>query len=165
MLGLIQRLYAVEKTARPLTASQRAALRQQKAAPILAEIRRTLQAWSIEALPKSPVGLAVAYALGQWTALTRYVEDGRLQIDNNAAERALRMVAVGRKNWLFAGSDEGGRRAAILYSLIGSCKMAKIDPWAYLTDVLERISTHPASRIAELTPLAWKAARTRLTPA
>jgi transposase len=161
LLGLIQRLYAVEKEGRALTPEARAALRQQKATPILAEIQRTLQAWSIEVLPKSPVGMAVAYALGQWQALTRYPQDGRLAIDNNAAERALRGVAVGRNNWLFAGSDEGGRRAAILYSLIGSCKMIRVDPWAYLTDVLERISTYPARRIADLTPLAWKAARTR----
>lgn len=161
MLGLIQRLYAVEKDARPLTPEARAALRQQKATPILEQIRATLQAWSIELLPKSPMGQATAYALAQWQALTRYLEDGRLAIDNNAAERALRIVAVGRKNWLFAGSDEGGRRAAILYSLIGSCRLIHVDPWAYLADVLERISTHPARRIDELTPLAWKAASSR----
>lgn len=160
MLALIQQLYALEKQGRALAPEARATLRQQKAPPILEEIQRLLGAWSIEVLPKSPVGEAVTYVRGQWAALTRYLQDGRLAIDNNAAERALRPVAVGRNNWLFAGSDEGGRRAAILYSLIGSCKMIHVDPWAYLTDVLERVSTHPARRIAELTPQAWKATRT-----
>ena len=92
-------------------------------------------------------------------ALTRYLEDGILDMDNNAAESALRRVAVGRKNWLFAGSDEGGRRAAIVYSLIASCAPLKIDPYAYLRDVLTRLPTHSPDTIAELTPQAWKLAR------
>ena len=111
------------------------------------------------------MGEAIGYTLDQWTALTRYLDDGRLDIDNNAAERALRRVAVGRKNWLFAGSDEGGRRAAIFYSLIETCRRHGVEPFAYLRDVLERVSTHPAKDIAALLPDQWKAAReTRRTP-
>jgi transposase len=107
-------------------------------------------------LPKSPIGEAVTYARAQWTALTRYLEDGALAIDNNAAERALRRVVTGRKNWLFCGSDVGGTRAAILYSVVATCKAHGIDPWAYLRDVLERIPTHPNRRRSELLPRHWK---------
>jgi len=94
----------------------------------------------------------VKYALSRWEALTRYAEDGQLEIDNNAAERALRAVALGRKNYLFAGSDAGGERAAILYSLIGTAKLNGLDPESYLRDVLTRIADHPINRIAELLP-------------
>jgi len=115
-----------------------------------------LEDWSIEILPKSPVGQAVGYARGQWIALNRYTEDGDLDIDNNLVERVLRIVAIGRKNWLFAGSDAGAERAAIIYSLVASCKLCEIDPFEYLRDVLDRVSTYPASKITELTPLGWK---------
>ena len=91
-----------------------------------------------------------------WAALVRYVEDGRFQIDNNGAESQLRVVAIGRKNWLFAGSMEGALRAAVLYSLIQSCRLAQVEPFAYLRDVLLRVATHPHSRVAELTPRLWK---------
>jgi hypothetical protein len=112
-------------------------------------------------LPKSPIGEAVTYARAQWTALTRYLEDGALAIDNNVAERALRRVVTGRKNWLFCGSDVGGTRAAILYSVVATCRAHGIDPWAYLRDVLERIPTHPNRRRAELLPRNWKALHRR----
>lgn len=125
----------------------------------MAELKIWLDEQSLTALPKSPLGAAIGYARSQWVALTRYLEDGILDIDNNAAERALRRVAVGRKNWLFAGSDEGGRRAAILYSLIASCARLKINPYDYLRDVLQRLPTHSADAIAELTPQAWKGAQ------
>ncbi len=115
-------------------------------------------------LPKSPIGEAVYYARAQWTALTRYLEDGDLSIDNNASERALRRVVTGRKNWLFCGSDEGGKRAAILYSVVATCKAHGIDVWAYLKDVLERIPTHPDRRRAELLPRNWEAARAETQP-
>ena len=111
-------------------------------------------------LPKSPIGEAVHYARAQWSALTCYLDDGDLTIDNNASERALRRVCTGRKNWLFCGSDEGGTRAAILYSIVATCKAHAIDVWAYLQDVLERIPTHPDRRRAELLPRNWHAART-----
>src|SRR5579872_7093377 len=96
------------------------------------------------------------YTRQQWKALSRYVEDGDLAIDNNAAERALRAVAVGRKNWLFAGNDEGGERAAILYSLIASCKQNGVEPFHYIRDVLERVSTHPARGVDDLMPARWR---------
>jgi hypothetical protein len=105
------------------------------------------------------MGEATTYAQNQWPGLLRYLEDGRLDIDNNEVERALRCVAVGRKNWLFAGSPKGGERAAVIYSLVSTCKLLGIEPFAYLRDVLERLPTHPPDRIAELTPRLWLAAR------
>jgi transposase len=108
-------------------------------------------------LPKSPVGEGLRYLANQWAALQRFVEDGRVAIDNNRAENQLRGVALGRKNWLFAGSFEGARRAALLYSLVQSCKLADVPPFDYLKDVLLRVATHPQSRIHELTPRAWAA--------
>ena len=101
---------------------------------------------------KSDTTAAVKYALVRWEALTRYAEDGSLEIDNNAAERALRAVALGRKNYLFAGSDKGGERAAVLYSLIGTAKLNGLDPESYLRDVLSRLPDHPINRIEELLP-------------
>src|SRR6202051_2428040 len=101
---------------------------------------------------KSDTALAVRYALSRWEALLRYVDDGKIEIDNNAAERALRTVALGRKNYLFAGSDAGGERAAAIYSLIGSAKLNGLDPEAYLRNVLSRIADHPINRIDELLP-------------
>ncbi len=158
MLAMIGQLYTVEQQAKEngLDAVALKELRQQHSKPILDEICHRLEDWSIEVLPKSPIGQAVGYARGQWIALNRYTEDGDLAIDNNLSERVLRIVAVGRKNWLFAGSDAGAERAAVIYSLIASCKLCEIDPFEYLRDVLDRISTHPASRIAKLTPSGWK---------
>ena len=106
-------------------------------------------------LPKSPLGDAVRYLTNQWRALQRFVEDGRVAIDNNRAENQLRLVAVGRKNWLFAGSFEGARRAALLYSLVQSCKLVDVPPFPYLKDVLLRVATHPQHLIDQLTPRRW----------
>jgi transposase len=156
-LGFIQQLYRVEADAKPLAVDARRALRIERAQPVLERFRSWLDEQADIVLPKSPIGEAVHYARAQWTALTRYVEDGDLAIDNNVSERALRRVVTGRKNWLFCGSDEGGRRAAILYSLVATCKEHGIDPWQYLRDVLERIPTHPDRRRAELLPRHWKA--------
>jgi transposase len=160
MLEYIRQLFAVEREAqeRNMNPSERFFLRLDKSRPILTQIKTKLDAWSITVLPKSPLGQAVGYALRQWDALTRFLENAILSVDNNISERNLRMVAIGRNNWTFAGSDEGGRRAAVIYSLVASCKHIGIDPFAYLRDVLDRISTHPHARIAELTPRGWKAA-------
>jgi transposase len=103
-------------------------------------------------LPKSPMGVAIGYALGNRAALSRYIEAGFLQIDNNASERALRAVAVGRKNYLFAGSDTGGRSAAVLYSVVGSCRRLGLDPYAYLRAALARLPVLPADRVDEVLP-------------
>jgi transposase len=111
-----------------------------------------------QALPKSPLGEALRYLDRQWLALQRFLEDGDLIIDNNNAERQLRTVAVGRKNWLFAGSMAGAHRAALLYSLIQSCRLAGVPPFGYLRDVLLRVATHPQHAIHQLTPKGWAAA-------
>ena len=159
LLALIRRLYRVEREAREakMDAAERLVLRQEKSRPILGLIEEQLESLSPRCLPKSPLGEAIGYAQRQWQALMRYTEDGILAIDNNVAENGLRQVVLGRKNYLFFGSDAGGRRAAILYSLVGTCKKIGLDPFAYLRDVIARVSTHPARRITELTPRGWKA--------
>jgi transposase len=155
-LQYIRELYLVEDEAMDLSAENRRRARQERSKPVLEALRAWMTAEELSILPKSPMGEAFTYARNQWAALNRYVEDGDLAIDNNASERALRGVAVGRKNWLFAGSDDGGRRAATLYSLIESAKRTGVEPWAYLRELLVRIDTHSASRIAELMPCRWK---------
>jgi transposase len=161
-LGFIQELYVVERAAKAGDAAARRALRQEQACPVLKRFRDWLDEQADILLPKSPIGQAVGYARAQWTALTRYCDDGDLAIDNNVSERALRKVVTGRNNWTFCGSDAGGERAAILYSVVATCKAHGIDPWAYLRDVLERIPTHPNRRRAELLPRHWKAAQTEM---
>ena len=164
MLKWIAMLYAIERDATDaqLDVVGRVALRRDRAGPILAQMRLWLDEVAQFVLPRSPLGAAVGYARNQWHALTRYLDDGRLGLDNNAAERSLRAIAIGRKNWMFAGSDDGARRAAIMYSLIVSCRLRGIDPFAYLRAVLDAVGCHPASRVDELTPRAWRA---RLTDA
>ena len=157
-LAFIRHLYAVERQARELEPEQRRKLRQERSGPLLDRFREWLDAQALAVLPQSPMGQAVGYTLGQWTALCRYLDDGDLAIDNNPAERQLRAVAVGRKNWLFVGSDRGGRRAAIAYSIIATCKRHEVDPFAYLRDVLDRVATHPSSGIGVILPPNWKAA-------
>ncbi|MCP5113744.1 MAG: IS66 family transposase, partial [bacterium] len=154
-------LYDVEREARDreLSAAERLALRQAKSKPILDDIKAYLEAEREKVLPKSPIGQAISYALSNWAALERYSEDGDLEIDNNGAERSLRGVAVGRKNWMFFGSDNGGRTAAVLNSLVATCKRLGADPFAYLRDIFERISAHPENRLEELLPDKWTAAR------
>ena len=111
-------------------------------------------------MPKSPIGVAVGYTLSNWQALVRDLDDGDLEIDNNPAERSLRGIAIGRRNWMFYGSDNGGRTGAILTSLITTCRRLGIDPFDYLRDVFERIAAHPHTRLEELLPDRWQAART-----
>lgn len=158
-LSVIRQLYQVEAEAKGLEAPARRARRQETARPVLDRFKEWLDEQADVVLPKSPIGEAVSYVRAQWAALTRYLEDGDLAIDNNASERALRRVVTGRNNWLFCGSDEGGRRAAILYSLVATCREHAINVWEYLKDILERIPTHPDRRRAELLPRNWKAAR------
>ena len=151
-LARIGALYAIEEEIRGKPADLRRSTRQTRAKPLLNELR----AWMEKALrslsPKSETAGAIRYALSRWRALTRYSEDGMLEIDNSAAERALRAVALGRKNFLFAGSDCGGERAAAMYSLIGSAKLNGLDPELYLRNVLARIADHPITHIQELLP-------------
>jgi hypothetical protein len=158
MLALIGELYAVERQAKEeeYLPEQLLNARQTKSRDNLGRIKALLDVWVVEVLPKSPIGKAITYALNQWNALMRYIDDPILDIDNNVAERTLRRVVIGRKNWLFAGSEAGAERAAIIYSLVASCKMNALDPFAYFKDVLDRVSTHPASQIDELLPCNWQ---------
>lgn len=173
MLALIGEMYAVEAQARPAIEAARALpggersaalnvafaarkqLRESTSKAALEKINAWMKARVPDTLPKSPLGLALGYARNQWRALNRFVENGELEIDNNAAENAVRPIALGRKNYLFVGSEHGGRRAAILYSLIRTCERHQINAWEYLRDVLIRISTHPASQIEALLPNRW----------
>ena len=125
---------------------------------MLGSFGKWLEGQGRRALPKSPIGQAVSYARAQWEELLTYTRDGELSIDNNVSERSLRAQAIGRKNYLFVGSDRGGRTAATLYSLVGSCKRHGVDPFAYLKDMLGRLPTHPVERLHELLPDAWIAA-------
>lgn len=182
-LGYVRRLYQVERRAKELFERQAGRDDARRLADIRLELRqresvKTLhdfEAWMRRqingvgedgtplpqgpVLPKSPLGMAINYCLGNWEALNRYASDGRLDIDNNAAERAMRPVAIGRRNYMFFGSDKGGRTAAVFYSLIASAKRHGLDPFAYLRDVISRISDHPSSKLRELLPDQWKLAQ------
>ncbi len=149
-------LYAIESEIRGRPAEERRTVRQERAGPQLAELRTWFIATMRRGSKKSALGKAIHYALARWDALVRYRDDGTVEVDNNAAERSLRAVALGRKNYLFAGADSGGERAAAIYSLIGTAKLNGIDPEAYLRTVLSRIAEHPISRIDELLP--WRLA-------
>ena len=151
-LERIGRLYAIESETRGRPPSERVEVRQARASPELARLHSWLESVLPTLSKKSELATAIRYALSRWTALTRYHDDGRAEIDNNAAERALRCVALGRKNWLFAGSDDGGERAAAIYTLIGTAKLNEINPEAYLRYVLERIAEHPINDIEALLP-------------
>ena len=156
-LSYIARLYEIERATRDVDVTARHAARQEHALPLLAEFGSWLDEQSF--LPKSLIGKASTYTRNQWAALNRYVEAGELSIDNNAAERAMRPVAIGRKNWLFVGSPAAGGRAAILMSLLASCKFNGVEPWAYIRDVLAQLAREPtASELELLLPDVWLAA-------
>lgn len=157
-LHLIARLYRVEEHARALalSAEQRLALRRRISSRLVGKLHRYLLELQPQVLPKSPSGAAVRYALNQWEALTRFLEDGELEIDNGATERANRDIALGRGNWTFFGSDGGGKTAAVLRSFVASCKRSGVEPFAWFRDVLSRIPAHSITRLSELLPHNWK---------
>jgi transposase len=157
-LHLIARLYAVEDRAKrlALSAEQRRALRQHVSARLMGRLHHYLVELKPEVLPKSPSGAAVRYTLNQWEALTRFLEDGDLEIDNGATERANRDIALGRNNWTFFGSDTGGKTAAVLRSFVASCKRCRVEPFTWFRDVLSRIPSHPITQLSELLPQNWK---------
>jgi transposase len=175
MLAWVVGLYKVEEDAKDARKAHpewddaawhahRYDLRLKRSKPLFDAIRAWLEAEQPKVLPKSPIGEAISYALNHWNALIRPLEAGFLEIDNGASERAMKPVALGRKNWLFAGSDEGGRTAATLMSLCMTCKDLGVEPFAYLRDMLDRVSTHPNSRIEELLPDRWKPAESTDLP-
>jgi len=145
-------LYGIEAEIRGKPAEERRTVRQARAAPLLEELRAWMEKMLRSLSPKSETAEAIRYALSRWRALTRYVDDGRIEIDNSAAERALRAVALGRKNYLFCGSDGGGESAAAIYTLLGTARLNGVDPERWLREVLSRIADHPLSRIEELLP-------------
>jgi transposase len=157
-LNRIGALYAIEDEIRGKPADLRLHARQARSKPLLDELRRWMEKAQRSLSSKSETAAAIRYALSRWRALTRYIDDGMLEIDNSAAERALRAVALGRKNFLFVGSDSGGERAAAMYSLIGSAKLNGLNPELYLRTVLARIADHPVSHIQDLLP--WNLAPT-----
>jgi len=155
----IDELFAIERDIHGLSAEQRLAVRQQRSALIVAD----LQAWMLEHGPKLSPGhdlaKAMNYMIKRWDAFSRFLTDGRICLSNNAAERVLRGIALGRKSWLFCGSDRGGQRAAAMYSLIVTAKLNDVDPQAWLADTLARIAETPQSLLSELLPWNWMADR------
>ncbi len=155
----IDELFEIERTINGKTAAERLAVRRERSGLLVAALETWLREQRALLSAKSDLVKAINYGLTRWRAFTRFLDDGRVCLSNNAAERAVRGIAVGRRNWTFAGSDEGGSRAAAVYSLIESCKLNDVDPQAWLADVLARLPDHPAKRIDELLPWAWKKAR------
>ena len=154
----IDELFDIERAINGKSAEERRRVRQEKSAPLVAELETWMRKERAKLARGNDVAKAMDYMLKRWPSFTRFLDDGRICLTNNAAERALRGIALGRKSWLFAGSDRGGQRAAVMYSLIVSAKMNNIDPQAWLANVLARIASHPASRLDELLPWNWRAA-------
>lgn len=158
LLAMVRDLYAVERTAKDFTDDARLALRQSRSVPILATIKTWLDTERPLVLPRSPMGEAMTYMVNQWEALNVYTTQGFLNIDNNAAERTLKRVALGRRNWQFVGNDRAGKTAATLYSLVASAERHGLDPQRYLTGVFARIASTPVSEVHKLLPDEWKVA-------
>ena len=153
-MGQIQQLYALERlcSQQGLSYDQINHVRQQEAVPVLTALGQWMKEQYIQVLPKSAIGKALAYSIERWDKLSRYTQDGMLNIDNNPVENSIRPIAIGRKNYLFAGSHEAANRSAMLYSLIGTCKMHGVEPFAWLKNTLEILPTHPINKIKELLP-------------
>jgi transposase len=158
VLEHIKELYKVEleATEGKLDYTARCELRKQKSVPMLERIKSLLENPGKVVLPKNKIAEAIAYTLNHWTHLTRFLEDGRLPIDNNLCENTIRPVALGRKNWLFAGSIDGAKRMAIIYSLVATCKLNSINPYEYFLDILPKAASYPNKNISDLTPINWK---------
>jgi hypothetical protein len=153
----IDAVFDAERTINGLPAEQRLSVRQQRIAPLVADLEAWMRATRSKLSRHTDLAKAMDYMLKRWEAFTRFLGDGRICLTNNAAERALRGIALGRKSWLFAGSDRGGERAAAMYSLIVTAKLNNVDPRAWLADVIARIADHPVSRLHDLLPWNWKA--------
>jgi transposase len=165
-LAYYRQLYDIERAGTEAAERDRTSLqaerlrrRQQQAVPLLADFHALLSAEAAEILPKSAMQQAFGYALNHWEALTRYTTSGCLQIDNNWAEREMKRIAIGRKNWLFAGSDQGGETAAILFTMVSSCQRHGIDPFAYLRSTLGSLPGLPTSQLATYLPDRWATAK------
>jgi len=155
-LALIAQLYQIETDIKNLCMEERYTVRQARSLPILDQIKLHLEDSLLRVAKNSDVAKPIFYVLKRWEALIRFCEDGRLHIDNNPAERCIRPTTIGRKNWVFAGSDLAAERAAVFYSIIETCKHNGIDLYAYLADIFERIADHPNQRIDELLPFNWQ---------
>jgi len=152
----IDALFEIERSINGQSAEQRRTVRQELSAPLVADLEGWMREQRAKLSRGNEVAKAMEYMLKRWTAFTRFLDDGRICLSNNAAERALRGIALGRKSWLFAGSDRGGQRAAAMYSIIVTAKMNDVDPQAWLADVLTRIAEHPVHRLDELLPWNWR---------
>jgi transposase len=161
-LAEIGKLYAIERRAaeKSLDENQRLQLRQEEALPLLNALGVWMKEQYLKVLPKSPIGKALGYSIQRWNELMVYASDGKLNIDNNPVENSIRPVAIGRKNYLFAGSHEAAQRSAMLYSLVGTCKLHGINPCIWLKDTLRRIANHPINKIHELMPQNWQPSKT-----
>jgi len=155
----IDELFEIERSINGKTPEQRVAVRHEKSKPLVADLEVWLRQQRALVSSKSEIAKAINYSLTRWEAFTRFLDDGRICLSNNAAERAIRGIAVGRRNWTFAGSDAGGHRAAAAFSMIETCKLNNVDPQAWLADVLARLPDYPAHKIADLLPWNWQNTR------
>ena len=155
----IDAIFAIERTINGETAERRLAVRRERSTPLVAELEDWMRTERAGLSRHAAVAKAMDYMLKRWDGFARVLDDGRICLTNNAAERALRPLCLGRKSWLFAGSDRGGERAAVMYTLIGTAKLNDVDPQAWLADVLDRIAEQPQTRLHELLPWQWKAER------
>jgi hypothetical protein len=176
-LAFYRELYAIERAIKeeldklppesdePTRTALRLRIRQERAVPVWEAFGKWLGVQKAEALPKSPFGAALTYLKNNWEALKLYTTSGYLSIDNNVAEQHMKTIATGRKNWLFTGSEKGGKTMAVLFTLVSSCQRHGHDPFVYLRDVLERLPNHPADRLAELLPDQWTPPKSADPPA